>query len=151
MGKLIWHYTDMYSFVQILKFRTLHFSKATRLNDSEELSWVKKILDETNDQKEALEDDKLQELQEIAKITEIKDRVSPFASCFSLSPDVLSQWRAYADQGRGVSFGFDKEWLLKNINEFYGTQNITVFSNKVGYLKKRHSFKGTLQRTFLDL
>jgi hypothetical protein len=32
--------------------------------------------------------------------------------CFSLEPDVLSQWRAYADNGRGFAIGFS----LKDMN-----------------------------------
>jgi hypothetical protein len=31
----------------------------------------------------------------------------PFISCFSLSSDLLGQWRAYADDGRGFAIGFN--------------------------------------------
>jgi hypothetical protein len=32
-------------------------------------------------------------------------------ACFSLDADVLSQWRAYADDGRGFAIGFSKEQM----------------------------------------
>lgn len=35
------------------------------------------------------------------------------ASCFSLDGDVLSQWRAYADDGNGYAIGFSAKELLK--------------------------------------
>lgn len=36
---------------------------------------------------------------------------TPLASCFSLDGDVLSQWRAYADDGKGFSIGFQADTM----------------------------------------
>lgn len=39
----------------------------------------------------------------------------PFIFCFSASKDILSQWRAYSNDGQGVSIGIDTKYLnLKN-------------------------------------
>jgi Protein of unknown function (DUF2971) len=38
-----------------------------------------------------------------------------FASCFSGDGDRLSQWRGYADQGRGVAIGFSKRAIADAI------------------------------------
>ncbi|WP_416152053.1 DUF2971 domain-containing protein [Pseudomonas sp. Bout1] len=35
------------------------------------------------------------------------------ATCFSKAGDVLSQWRAYADDGQGYAIGFDSKLLKK--------------------------------------
>lgn len=35
------------------------------------------------------------------------NRFLPYICCFSTSGDILSQWRAYADDGHGFSIGFD--------------------------------------------
>ncbi|MEE9367821.1 MAG: DUF2971 domain-containing protein, partial [Pontiella sp.] len=37
-----------------------------------------------------------------------------FAFCLSKRGDVLSQWRGYADDGNGVSIGFNPIWLNGN-------------------------------------
>lgn len=34
-----------------------------------------------------------------------------YATCFSFQPDLLSQWRGYADNGSGVAIGFHKEYF----------------------------------------
>lgn len=40
----------------------------------------------------------------------------PYIACFSKEGDVLSQWRSYADDSRGVSIGFDLNKLIENSN-----------------------------------
>ncbi len=54
----------------------------------------------------------------------LKDRVmeSSYIACFSRKGDLLSQWRAYGDDGKGVSIGFDPKLLRKvnsNKNDIY--------------------------------
>jgi hypothetical protein len=43
-----------------------------------------------------------------------------YAFCFSEEGDMLSQWRAYADNGFGVSIGFSKNILEQLNEELYG-------------------------------
>jgi Protein of unknown function (DUF2971). len=38
---------------------------------------------------------------------------SSYITCFSRKGDLLSQWRAYGDDGRGVSIGFDSKLLYQ--------------------------------------
>ena len=42
---------------------------------------------------------------------------SNFVLCFSEEADMLSQWRGYADDGKGISIGFSKELLQQKCNE----------------------------------
>ncbi len=42
---------------------------------------------------------------------------SNFVLCFSEKPDLLSQWRGYANDGQGISIGFSKNLLTKKCNE----------------------------------
>jgi hypothetical protein len=39
----------------------------------------------------------------------------PFVACFSLHGDLLSQWRAYADDGRGFAIGFHSRSLKQQL------------------------------------
>jgi len=42
--------------------------------------------------------------------------LDPHAFCFSENPDLLSQWRAYADDGRGYSIGYSSSWIESQKN-----------------------------------
>ena len=56
-----------------------------------------------------------------------------FVVCFSEMPDVLSQWRGYADDGKGCCIGFSKTQL-----EQYCAKNPEVLRlEKVQYLSDK--------------
>lgn len=42
---------------------------------------------------------------------EYEDHIEAYGFCLSENPDQLSQWRGYADDGRGVSIGFTTDFL----------------------------------------
>lgn len=54
-----------------------------------------------------------------------------FAFCLSEEADLLSQWRGYADDGRGVCIGFKKEALELYLKTKVENNSITL--NKVLY------------------
>lgn len=54
--------------------------------------------------------------EELVDCLNTKGQRSVYISCFSKESDILSQWRAYADNGKGVSIGFDLEKLVKEDN-----------------------------------
>ena len=58
-----------------------------------------------------------------------KGQRSVYISCFSKKQDLLSQWRAYADDGRGVSIGFDLNKLV--IADNFWIENIEYTNNIV--------------------
>lgn len=39
----------------------------------------------------------------------------PLISCFSKNGDLLSQWRAYAEDGKGFSIGFDSNYIYHGL------------------------------------
>lgn len=52
------------------------------------------------------------------KILELHHQTNEgFGFCFSSEKDLLSQWRGYADDARGVAIGFSKAWLEKLIEK----------------------------------
>lgn len=46
-----------------------------------------------------------------------KLRLTPYACCFSVEGDLLSQWCAYADDATGFAVGFASEWLQEQKNK----------------------------------
>lgn len=59
-----------------------------------------------------------------------------FISCFSSCGDILSQWRAYADDGQGFSIGFKKIELERVIKKIEN-KDIKVTLKNIEYLKRK--------------
>lgn len=59
---------------------------------------------------------------------------SNFVICFSTTKDCLSQWRGYADDGRGCCIGFSKD----AIQEFCDASNGVLRLEKVIYVDESH-------------
>ncbi len=58
-----------------------------------------------------------------------------FIGCFSNHGDSLSQWRAYAEDGKGVSIGFDKNELVQfNLFNRFLENKLNPISSKVRLL-----------------
>lgn len=102
---VIYHYCSVEAFVNILKTNSIWLTHAREMNDTLEDEYfsapLKKALQSFNDISES-EQDLLQQI-----ISAYLERVTfPYVACFSREDDVLSQWRAYADDGRGIAIGF---------------------------------------------
>jgi hypothetical protein len=115
---IIYHYCSSESFISIVNNRTIRFSDINLLNDAEEGRWGYKVFEDAATK--VINRDGIPE--EVCKLIEGLDeafvdqidklrfaaglRFANFASSFSTDGDSLSQWRAYADDGRGMAIGF---------------------------------------------
>ena len=54
-----------------------------------------------------------------------------FWFCFSESKDKLSQWRGYAQDGKGIAIGFNKDVLeeLNQISKFHTAFGKVIYDN----------------------
>ncbi len=121
----IYHYCSLETLNAILKHKTLRLTNILNSNDSAEIAWITRYLDAAftkyyNNSSEHFR-------TYISPITFegfvrlfidefFNDRYSMYrfyVTCFSDGGDVLSQWRGYADDGKGVSIGFDADMLKK--------------------------------------
>lgn len=57
----------------------------------------------------------------------IRDSIHMFCACFSTQGDDLSQWRAYADNGKGFSLCFDRQELATIFGDFSDADESSVF------------------------
>lgn len=90
----------------------MRFSDLFSMNDFLEMHWGYHVWEKAAT--ELLEIVGRDFLDEIDKILHTSGVCGlPVGSCFSLNGDVLSQWRAYADDGHGYAIGFDATTLLK--------------------------------------
>lgn len=110
-NEMLFHYCSADAFQSICKNRTLRFSSIDAMNDSMELKWgLQKLHEVLLEWKEKQGpsvqlDDFIQTLER--HLDSLVTTFHKLAICFSLEGDVLSQWRAYADDGKGFSLGFE--------------------------------------------
>lgn len=101
---MIYHYCSPDSFFSIIQNKRLWLSSMDHMNDYMEKKWFYTALRDCLSKN--LEPYCFNQL-----ITHLDDNMSigtPFACCLSKSGDILSQWRAYAKDGFGVSIGFNR-------------------------------------------
>ena len=124
-SNIVFHYTKMQTFSVITNNQSIRFTDFRYLNDSEEFVWgikqVKKILESINGDMAQLLLGNLDSL----------NQVELYVASFSLEPDLLSQWRAYGDNGKGVSFGVTPF-------EMRNALGYSLFYGKITYKDEEH-------------
>ncbi|RAW19321.1 hypothetical protein DC345_00625 [Paenibacillus taichungensis] len=121
--KLYYHYCSVNTFVKIIENSTIRASNPFKMNDTQEFKWLFKFIPEVIESYvSVLTDEKQKEQYKyfyIETLTEIyegyySEQVNPYIACFSEEGDILSQWRSYADNSRGVAIGFSLEEFKKH-------------------------------------
>lgn len=117
---LIYHYTSLNTINEILKSNSLRACDLKRLNDRREYKIWFEVFEQAVD--------KFHEKKDVAKyedfLKRIKAEIDTFKSidcyvtCFSQERDLLSQWRAYGDDGQGICISFELRELLKDLYQF---------------------------------
>lgn len=119
-GKNYFHYCNSATLLAIGERGCLRFSDANMMNDGSEgrygyglfESAANQLLDEisTYPALEGLSSEFFDKVDEWLSPKQFYSH--PVIACFSKNPDVLSQWRAYADNGAGWAIGFSGEALI---------------------------------------
>lgn len=140
---IIYHYCSVESMLSILDNSCIWLSDSTKTNDNTEIHWllnnVGEIYEEVLDKYKSEYDGKIykkirSEVEE--GINYIKKEKVPyteykrFLACFSGNCELLSQWRAYGNNGFGVALGFDSKFFctLKN-NTLFDFTNVKYIDN----------------------
>lgn len=150
--ELVFHYCSVETFFSIITNKTLRLSDVVKSNDNMEVMWVKRHLlnmikngetfsyDEFTPEIKSVVSEDIYQAKIKEKIEAFFDRKEItskfFTICFSgsKSEDMLSQWRGYGDDGRGVAIGFDKCILEKTQRKFIRNTDISRISfRKVEY------------------
>lgn len=158
---IVYHYCSIDTFTAIIKNKTLRLSEITRSNDSMEILWITRFIEEVfrdvyNKYATKKLNDKFSETAFMEMVDHIKsdffdeeNRIySFFVTCFSEADegDLLSQWRGYADDGKGVAIGFDGD-VLKQIGQPAPDDTISnpvLYFDKVEYTER--SQKAAIRR-----
>jgi hypothetical protein len=104
-GELIYHYCRPDSFLEIIRSRTMWHSAYSALNDAMEREWgYNAFVEIAEELRGECNDGFIDRIKEIVKVSQ--EVTAAMISSFSLDGDILSQWRAYADDGHGFAIGF---------------------------------------------
>lgn len=129
------HYTSLNTFLQIIQNRSVRFTEIRRSNDSLEGTFFVQSFESL------LSHLKYPEYF-INACAHILNRFlniySYYGMCLTSEADDLSQWRAYGQNGRGVSIGFDLEKLYdcaKKTKLSIGTKSIEIRYGKEAILE----------------
>ena len=103
--EILYHYCSSEAFLAICKSKKLRFSDVFSMNDYLEMHWGYHIWELAAG--ELLQEVGKDFLDEVDKYLHISGMLGlPVVSCLSMKGDVLSQWRAYAEDGKGYAIGF---------------------------------------------
>jgi hypothetical protein len=137
-GELIYHYCGADAFLKILTSHTIWHTSHSVLNDSMEREWGIRVFMEVAEQlRGECGDEFINRIEEIVLIANASSVA--MISSYSLGGDVLSQWRAYADDGRGFAIGFsaiNMEMPAKSLLVLY--ENSAQIAELIGNI--RHVF-----------
>ena len=104
----LYHYCSNSAFINIVESKKLWLSELSLSNDYMEGVWVREALEKYLADQGV---DNHEIAQILMRFDEYSILISAAAFCLSEEPDLLNQWRGYADDGAGVSIGFTKEYL----------------------------------------
>ncbi len=117
---LKYHYCSVSTFYNMIKNQSIWLSDVSKSNDSQELKWfltkseeaLQQIWDSLiSERKQAGYADNPVEVQSLyASIVQAlhTETIKCWAFCLSEKRDDLGQWRGYADDGKGLSIGFNQ-------------------------------------------
>lgn len=111
---MIYHYCDGNALLGIVEGQTIRATDFRYCNDDREISHGLNALRQecrvlASGNPNAFKTNLLIRLEQDLQD---EDRLTAFGCCLSEKPDQLSQWRGYADQGRGYCIGFDMRALI---------------------------------------
>jgi hypothetical protein len=117
----LFHYTNLEKFEGILNSKKIWLTPVQTMNDGTEVDHLYNVIFPKVKEKIITET-----LPHLLNITEsafnllesnikLHTEIMPYCACFSEDGDLLSQWCRYADDGSGVSIGFDSNYFkIKN-------------------------------------
>ncbi len=106
---VIYHYCGVQGFKGIIEGKAIWLSDVGYCNDYMEHNWLKEKYDLKIDFLRSQEPSAFHDALAAEKAN-YREHLA-FLACFSTQSDLLSQWRAYAEDGAGFAIGFDPTYF----------------------------------------
>ena len=111
MENIIYHYCNVEAFKAIIQNKTIWLSSVYNLNDYKEIHWIKeKVLKKLEFFTNKYNFTRFNKFQQLYN----NQLPNVYIASFSKGEDLLSQWRAYANDGHGVAIGFNADYFKEN-------------------------------------
>ncbi len=104
----LYHYCSNETLISIVQNKSIRLSALSTSNDSLEGKIVFKLLEDLA-REAKVPDRKIKKLNDTFYF--FQQAIDTLGLCLSEEGDLLSQWRGYSEDGKGVSIGFSKEYL----------------------------------------
>lgn len=104
----LFHYCTVHTFHSIVSSARVRLSSVRHANDATEGTLLSAAVARLA-RRAHLSEEEASRLQTRAGVLELQ--FDGMALCLSEDGDLLSQWRGYADDGRGVAIGFNREYI----------------------------------------
>lgn len=128
---MIYHYCTDTVFSKIIKHKHIWLSDVTKMNDQLEYKSGFSIIEEILKDYPGIDQEAVTEISP----NNINVTFKILISCFSKNGDIRSQWIAYANDGEGLSIGFNQE-MIKQHNQFNRyLENFAPISNKINFIE----------------
>ena len=142
LPEIIYHYCSVTGFHGILSSKALWLSDCYLMNDHME---HRLLLEKASHTIKSLVENKNTEYYKRGG-EELSDHLGstdnhPFVCCFSREPDLLSQWRAYSDNGAGFAIGFSTDGLRRRCEE-HKANKLAITLQPVEYVSAKHDSLG---------
>ncbi|MEE9368963.1 MAG: DUF2971 domain-containing protein [Pontiella sp.] len=106
---ILYHYCSVDTFQNIILSKVLWLSDLSKSNDSKEGKIAPERLGKWLQAKHNCSREECDFVYKLYE--EWASRKHCLGTCFSNDGDLLSQWRGYGDDGRGIAIGFSSDWL----------------------------------------
>lgn len=124
---LIYHYCDETVLNSILENKKIWLSDISKMNDSSEFEWARKIFVKVLKKNKDLFEQEFR-IYIISRVFFEKDEVLPLIACFSKNGDLLSQWRPYTNDATGFSIGFSRQLVHQGLGV---NLNSIIYENSI--------------------
>lgn len=137
-NSIIYHYCGDSVQNSICENQEIWLSNIYAMNDSSEFEWGRQLFIKALKENKG-EFDQAFRIFIISKVMSTVPNTLPLIACFSINGDLLSQWRAYADDGKGFSIGFDTNSIYEGLGV---NLNSVVYDENKQYLLVLNTLKG---------
>jgi hypothetical protein len=110
----IYHYCSADSLLGILQSRALWLTHILYFEDQDEHLWFKRIACERIRAQPDFQDSLA--LTQLLAYLESHEFEAIYCTCFSMQADMLTQWKAYADNANGFAIGFNTKKLQQIVD-----------------------------------
>lgn len=151
--KIYYHYCSVETFFNIMQTSTLRLGNPLSMNDYSEVIWFLKLIKNYADKKWIYQNISKKWFLIESIIKDITQEIEfPYILCLSKKNDVLSQWRSYADDGKGVAIGINVDNLLKFSNLLSGNEIIYEPQKQIEIINNKNidGFLDEIEREFLN-